>query len=180
LKTGKTVAVIGIGVVAVAFSVYGLTVVANSASMASNNQTPLAQAVGTPTGSESINTTSASSTNSSSALEVPAPGNAKNEYYIFTQELNANEDKLGIPVAVYSVTTLIAHKGDNVTIHFINPAEEAEDRHTFTMQAPYKMDVDLAGGQNQTFSFVANTTGGFTYYCRYDLPSMTGHLEVLP
>ena len=42
------------------------------------------------------------------------------------------------------------------------------------------MDYDLAGGQNKTFSFKADTVGGFTYYCRYDLPSMIGHLEVLP
>ena len=42
------------------------------------------------------------------------------------------------------------------------------------------MDYDLAGGENVTFSFKADTVGGFTYYCRYDLPSMIGHLEVLP
>jgi len=113
-------------------------------------------------------------------MEVSSPYTSKNEYYIFTQELNANEDKVGVPVAVYSVNTIIAHKGDRITIHFINAAENATDRHTFTMQDPYKMDHDLAGGQNQTFSFVANTTGGFTYYCRYDSPSMIGHLEVLP
>ena len=173
LNTRKVV-IIGIAVVAAAFGVYELAYITSSTS-SSNSQTPLAQGMGTQVGSEPTT----ASTNAS-VLEVPAPGNVNNEYYIFTQELNANETKLGIPVAVYSVTTLIAHKGDNVTIRFINPSEEADDRHTFTMQAPYKMDVDLAGGENQTFSFVANTTGGFTYYCRYDLPSMTGHLEVLP
>ena len=132
------------------------------------------------TASASNATNGTTSSTNSSVWEVGAPGNAKNEYYIFTQELNANESKVGEPVAVFSVTTIIAHKGDNVTIHFINAANDLDDRHTFTMQAPYKMDHDLAGGQNQTFSFIANTTGGFTYYCRYDLPSMTGHLEVLP
>jgi plastocyanin len=72
------------------------------------------------------------------------------------------------------------HKGDTVTIHFYNTADEAKDRHTFTMQSPYEMNYDLAGGQNKTFSFKADTVGGFTYYCTYDLPSMIGHLEVLP
>lgn len=48
------------------------------------------------------------------------------------------------------------------------------------MQSPYKMNHDLAGGENRTFSFKTDTVGGFTYYCIYDLPSMTGHLEVLP
>jgi len=42
------------------------------------------------------------------------------------------------------------------------------------------MNHDLAGGENATFTFEANTVGGFTYYCTYDLPSMIGHLEVLP
>ena len=116
----------------------------------------------------------------SSVKEVSAPGVKANEYYIFTQELNADEDKLRVPVAVFTLTNIIVHKGDNVTIHFINTADEATDRHTFSMQSPYKMDYDLAGGENVTFNFKADTVGGFTYYCRYDLPSMIGHLEVLP
>ena len=113
-------------------------------------------------------------------LEIGAPGVAKNEFYIFTQELNADEDAVGVPVAVYTLTEITVHKGDTVTIHFINAAEEAEDRHTFTMEAPYKMDYDLAGGEQKTFSFTADTVGTFTYYCTYDLPSMTGQLIVLP
>ena len=116
----------------------------------------------------------------SSVTEVSAPGVKPNEYYIFTQELNADEAKLGVPVAVYTLTNIIVHKGDNVTIHFYNTADEAKDRHTFTMQSPYKTNHDLAGGENATFTFKADTVGGFTYYCTYDLPSMIGHLEVLP
>jgi plastocyanin len=115
-----------------------------------------------------------------SVTEVGAPEAKQNEYYIFTQELNANESKVGEPIAVFTLTNIIVHKGDSVTIHFYNTADEAEDRHTFTMQSPYKMDYDLAGGETKTFSFKANTVGGFTYYCKYDLPSMIGHLEVLP
>jgi plastocyanin len=115
----------------------------------------------------------------SSVTEVSAPGVKANEYYVFTQELNADEDKLGVPVAVFTLTNIIVHKGDTVTIHFINTADEATDRHTFTMQSPYKMNHDLAGGENTTFTFKADTVGGFTYYCTYDLPSMIGHLEVL-
>ena len=87
--------------------------------------------------------------------------------------------KLGVPVAVFSLTNIIVHKGDNVTIHFYNTAEEASDRHTFSMQSPYKMSYDLAGDENKTSTFKADTVGGFTYYCTYDLPSMIGHLEVL-
>ena len=125
-------------------------------------------------------TLSMASAQSSVPEEVSAPGVKANEYYIFTQELNADEAKLGLPVAVYTLTNIIVHKGDNVTIHFSNTADEVKDRHTFTMQAPYKMNHDLAGGENATFTFKADTVGGFTYYCTYDLPSMIGHLEVLP
>ena len=125
-------------------------------------------------------TLSMASAQSSVPEEVSAPGVKANEYYIFTQELNADEAKLGLPVAVYTLTNIIVHKGDNVTIHFYNTAEDASDRHTLSMQSPYKMNHDLAGGENATFTFEANTVGGFTYYCTYDLPSMIGHLEVLP
>jgi plastocyanin len=113
-------------------------------------------------------------------LEVGAPGVGKNEFYIFTQELNADEDAVGVPVAVFTLTQIVVHKGDTVTIHFFNAAEEEDDRHTFTMQAPYEMDYDLAGGESTTFSFNADTVGTFTYYCTYDLPSMVGQLLVLP
>ena len=113
-------------------------------------------------------------------LQVGAPGVGENEFYIFTQELNADEEAAGVPVAVYSLTQIVVHKGDTITIHFFNAAEDADDRHTFTMQAPYTMDYDLAGGENTTFSFKADTVGTFTYYCTYDLPSMVGQLVVLP
>ena len=76
-------------------------------------------------------------------LEVGAPGIAKNEFYIFTQELNADEEKAGVPVAVFSLTEITVHKGDTVTIHFFNPAENPEDRHTFTMESPYQMNYDI-------------------------------------
>jgi plastocyanin len=113
-------------------------------------------------------------------MEVGAPGNDNNEFYIFTQELNADEEKLGVPVAVYTLTEITVHKGDKLTIHFYNTAENATDRHTFTMLAPYQMSNDLAGGENKTFSFTADKVGRFTYFCTYDLPSMIGQLEVLP
>ena len=113
-------------------------------------------------------------------LQVGAPGIDKNEFYIFTQELNANETAVGVPIAVFTLTEIVVHKGDTLTIHFINTAEAEEDRHTFTMQAPYEMNHDLAGGESTTFSFKADTVGTFTYYCTYDLPSMVGQLVVLP
>jgi plastocyanin len=113
-------------------------------------------------------------------LVVGAPGINKNEFYIFTQELDADEEEIGVPVAVFSLTEITIHKGDKITIHFINTAEEPDDRHTFTLDSPYNINYDLAGGESTVFSFTANTIGTFTYYCTYDLPSMVGQLVVLP
>jgi len=93
--------------------------------------------------------------------EVSEPGVKPNEYYMFTQELNANESKLGVPMAVFTLTNIIVHKGDNVTIHFYNTRDNVDDKHSFTMQSPYKMNHDLAGGENRTFSFKTDTVGGF-------------------
>jgi hypothetical protein len=70
----------------------------------------------------------------SSVTEVSAPGVKPNEYYIFTQELNGDEEKLGVPVAVFTLTNIIVHKGDTVTIHFYNIADEKTDRHAVTIQ----------------------------------------------
>ncbi len=111
---------------------------------------------------------------------VGAPGVANNEFYIFTQELQADEEKLGVPVAVFTLTNIVVHKGDLVTIHFINPAEDPEDKHNFVMQAPYEMYHEIAGGESTVFTFIADTVGTFTYYCSFDLPSMVGTLIVLP
>ena len=46
----------------------------------------------------------ANSVTASAIMEVAAPKMNRNEYYIFTQELNANESKLGVPVAVFTLT----------------------------------------------------------------------------
>ena len=88
---------------------------------------------------------------------------------MFTQELNGTESILGVPVAVFTLTNIIVHKGNNVTIYFYNTGEDVDDRHSSTMQSPYKINHDLAG-ENGTFSFKTDTIGCFTYYCIYDLP----------
>ena len=46
-----------------------------------------------------------------SVKEVSAPGLNPNEYYIFTQELDAKESKLGVPVAVFTLTNIMVTQG---------------------------------------------------------------------
>ncbi|MGB9168159.1 MAG: cupredoxin domain-containing protein [Nitrososphaeraceae archaeon] len=99
-------------------------------------------------------------------------------YYIFPTEIEGIEEEfLKIPHDAYSVQTIVAKKGDNLTINFYNT--EGEERHTFTLDSPYAINEDLKGGQNSIIKFVADKEGIFTYYCAYHLPTMTGKLVVL-
>ena len=81
---------------------------------------------------------------------------------------------------LYSVHTLVANKGDKVTVNFYNVDDVQTERHSFTIGDPYKVDVDLGFGQSGNATFAADETGVIPYYCRYHLPVMTGQLIVLP
>jgi plastocyanin len=103
---------------------------------------------------------------------------SKIPYYLFPAEIEGVEEEfLKIPHDAYTVQTIVAKKGDNLTIKFYNT--EANEAHTFTLDTPYNINEDLKGGQNSTINFVANKEGIFTYYCIYHLPTMTGKLVVL-
>ena len=103
-------------------------------------------------------------------------------FYVFTSEVeNVDENKLKVAGDSYSVHTLVANKGDKVTVHFYNVDDVKTERHSFTIGDPYKVDIDLGfGGENGNATFTADQSGVFTYYCRYHLPVMTGQLLVLP
>jgi hypothetical protein len=74
----------------------------------------------------------------------------------------------------------VVNKGDHVTVHFYNLETEKDERHSFTIGPPYNINQDLAGGENSTFSFVADQTGIFEYYCTHHQPQMRGQLVGLP
>ena len=102
-------------------------------------------------------------------------------FYIFTSEVeNVDENKLKVAGDSYSVHTLVANKGDKVTVKFYNVDDVQTERHSFTIGDPYKVDIDLGFGQSGNATFTADETGVFPYYCRYHLPVMTGQLIVLP
>ena len=102
-------------------------------------------------------------------------------FYIFTSEVeNVDENKLKVAGDSYSVHTLVANKGDKVTVKFYNVDDVKTERHSFTIGDPYKVDIDLGFAQNGNATFTADQTGVFTFYCRYHLPVMTGQLQVLP
>jgi plastocyanin len=100
-------------------------------------------------------------------------------FYLFTDEIEGiNETKLGMPADYYIPNVFVANKGDSITMHFYNL--DADDRHTFTIGAPYKINEDVAPMHNATFTFKAVNEGVYRFYCTYHQPTMTGQLIVLP
>ena len=102
-------------------------------------------------------------------------------FNVFTSEVRGvDEDKLKVAGDSFSKNVLIANKGDKVTVNFYNVDDVQTERHSFTIDDPYKVNIDLGFGQNGNATFTADQTGVFTYYCKYHLPVMTGQLLVIP
>jgi plastocyanin len=103
------------------------------------------------------------------------------EFYVFTAEIaDVDEAQLKVAGDAFDIKTIVVNKGDNVTVHFYNVDPNKTERHSFTIGAPYNIDLDLAGGGESTVAnFTADHEGIFQYYCKYHLPVMTGQLEVV-
>ena len=84
------------------------------------------------------------------------------------------------PPDQFSQKTIEANQNDNVTVNFFNMEAPTGDRHSFTLNAPYTVNLDLAPGKNGTISFIAEHPGIYQFYCEYHEPTMTGQLVVLP
>ena len=95
-------------------------------------------------------------------------------FNVFTSEVRGvDENKLKVAGDSFSKNVLIANKGDKVTVNFYNVDDVQTERHSFTIDNPYKVNIDLRFGQNGNATFTADQTGVFTYYCKYHLPVMT-------
>ena len=102
-------------------------------------------------------------------------------FNVFTSEVRGiEENKLKVEGDSFSKNVPIANKGDKVTVNFYNVDDVQSERHSFTIDDPYKVNIDLGFGENGKATFTADQTGVFTYYCKYHLPVMTGQLLVLP
>lgn len=102
-------------------------------------------------------------------------------FHIFTSEIdNVNEDKLGVAGDSFSMNTMLVKKGDKVSVNFYNVDEVQTEKHSFTLDDPYAVNIDLAFSQNGNATFTADQEGVFTFYCAYHLPVMSGQLEVVP
>ena len=112
------------------------------------------------------------------SLAKSRPAAQAREFYVFSTVLPFNDTMVGVPHDYFAPDRITVWQGDTVTIHFYNTEDEPE-RHTFTMQAPYALNKDLAMNEHVDITFVANTVGSFAYTCTYHLPTMTGYLIVL-
>ena len=120
--------------------------------------------------------------NMSSGGKIPSlstPG--EKAFYVFTSEIEGvDEAKLKVAGDVFSVNTLVANKGDKVTVHFYNVDPVKEERHSFTVGEPYAVNIDLGFAESGNATFTADNVGVFPFYCKYHLPVMEGQLVVLP
>lgn len=105
----------------------------------------------------------------------------KKEFYLFDSEIPIfNETEMGMPHDTFSMPVMAVYQNDKVVIHFFNVEEPSGDNHSFTIYKPYNIDVIVHPRENKTITFVANTTGTFTYLCTFHQPTMTGQLIVQP
>lgn len=107
----------------------------------------------------------------------------KKEFYLFDSEIPGfNETEMGMPHDIFSMPVMAVYKNDKVVIHFFNIEEPGGDDHSFTIyDKPYNnIDVVVHPRENKTITFVANTTGTFTYLCTFHQPTMRGLLIVQP
>jgi nitrous oxide reductase len=89
------------------------------------------------------------------------------------QKANLTDDQ-------YSLQTLLVNQGDKIVVNLYNMEAPSGDRHSFTIDAPYNVNIDTAQGGNGTAAFVADHVGIFKFYCKYHIPSMVGELVILP
>ena len=124
------------------------TTTSDRSSLFEKSSPVFAQNATTPT----ITTTNITATNITATNTTTVIG-SKIPYYIFPAEIEGIEGHIAnVPSDTFTVQTIIAKKGDNLTIKFYNT--EALEPHTFTLDAPYNINSDIKGGENSTINFV--------------------------
>ena len=79
----------------------------------------------------------------------------------------------------YSLQTILVNQGDKIVVNLYNMEAPSGDRHSFTIDAPYNVNIDTPQGGNGTAAFIADHVGIFKFYCKYHT-SMVGELVILP
>lgn len=99
-------------------------------------------------------------------------------FFLFNSELPAF-NVTEFPPDVFSQTTLEVNEGDEVKIFMYNQEAPNADRHSFTINAPYDINLDLAPGKNGNVTINADQPGIYRFYCEYHEPTMSGQFVVL-
>ena len=120
---------------------------------------------------------------SASTLSSTAP--TTRIFNIFTTDVSGFNETKGVQKAnltsdQYSLQTILVNQGDKVVVNLYNMEAPSGDMHSFTIDAPYNVDIDTTPAQNGTTTFVADHPGVFKFYCKHHLPGMVGELIVLP
>lgn len=100
-------------------------------------------------------------------------------FFLFNSELPAF-NVTEFPPDVFSQTTLEVNEGDEVKIFMYNQEAPNADRHSFTINAPYDINIDLAPGKNGNVTINADQPGIYRFYCEYHEPTMSGQFIVFP
>jgi len=100
-------------------------------------------------------------------------------FFLFNSELPAF-NVTEFPPDVFSQTTLEVNEGDEVKIFMYNQEAPNADRHSFTINAPYNINLDLAPGKNGNVTINADQPGIYRFYCEYHEPTMSGQFIVWP
>jgi nitrous oxide reductase len=99
-------------------------------------------------------------------------------FFLFYRE-NPAFNVTEFPPDDFSLKILVVNQNDNVSIYFYNMEAPTGDRHSFTINAPYDITLELGQGKTGSTSFVEDP-GIFRYYCEYHEPTMSGQLVVMP
>ena len=118
------------------------------------------------------------STDKTSEQSEETSQTAKPFFFLFNTELPAF-NVTEFPPDDFSLKILEVNQDDNITVYFYNMEAPTGDKHSFTINAPYNVNLTLGQGKNGSISFVANEPGIFRYYCEYHEPTMSGQLVVL-
>ncbi|MFZ0513438.1 MAG: cupredoxin domain-containing protein [Candidatus Nitrosopolaris sp.] len=126
----------------------------------------------------------ASAQNTSPSLAVSSAPTTR-IFYIFNTDVPGFNETKGVQKAnltsdQYSLQTILVNQGDKVVVNLYNIEAPSGDMHSFTIDAPYNVNIDTNPGQTGTATFVADHPGIFKFYCKHHLPGMVGELIVLP
>ncbi len=99
-------------------------------------------------------------------------------FHLFTLEIEV-EEKLKLENSFY-INSLAVEKGEKVTVNFYNVDPVRQERHSFTIGDPYRVDIDIAFAENGNVILTVNNQTTNPYYCKYHQPVIVGQVLALP